>query len=248
MTSINLSRRTLLLGGALLVIETPQVRCQAGYAGCVISGPQARSRLRGTARFGYAQGQTGGSGDPHLDRALALNLHFLSSNFAVLPGFAFIDGADAYASASTELGRPDGSVYFGRQLLRQVLQLPAHADTHLAAICAHEFAHICQFKNNLITRLQAGQSTSKQVELHADYLTGAFAGLRKLQQPHFPAAVVALAQYNAGSHQEQNPDHHGTPQERGQAVVEGYRAIVERRAPFQRVVADGIDYVLGKRL
>jgi hypothetical protein len=128
-----------------------------------------------------------------------------------------------------------------------MLQQPEHPDAHIAAICAHEFGHICQYKQNTIPRLKAGYPTSKRVELHADYLAGAFAGLRKLQRASFPAAVVALAQYNVGDHQTSNPDHHGTPDERGQAVVEGFKAIYERREPFRTVFARGIDYALSIR-
>jgi hypothetical protein len=246
-----IDRRTVLLGGALHVLYVSCAHSQDIYNGCLITDRQSRSKLRSSTSFGYSGGQTvGSSGDRDLDRALAQTLAFLSDSFSVLPGFAFLDdakGPNAYASTSKALGRTDGSVLFGLRLLRNTLRQPEHPDVHIAAICAHEFGHICQYKHNVIARLKAGSTTVKRVELHADYLAGAFAGLRKLRRGSFPAAVVALAQYNVGDHQTSNPQHHGTPAERGQAVVEGFKAIYERREPFGTAFRKGIDYALSVR-
>lgn len=243
-----IDRRTVVLGGTLQILNVCCAHSQNNYSGCIISDSEARSNLQGSETFGYSAGATSGSsGDRDLDLALAHTLTFISDKFSVLPGFAFLDdvkGPNAYASTSTALGRADGTVLFGIRLLQKMLQQPEHPDAHIAAICAHEFGHICQYKHNAIPRLKQNYPTNKRVELHADFLAGAFAGLRKLQRSSFPAAVVALAQFNAGDHQIGHPDHHGTHEERGQAVVEGFKATYERRESFDQVFNTGIEYAL----
>jgi hypothetical protein len=241
-----LNRRMVILGGVLQIVSIPSAFCQDRYFGCLISNQQTQSQLRGATQFGYSSDATmGSSGDKNLDLALAHSLAYLSDSFSVLPGFAFLDdvsGPNAYASLSNALGRADGSVMLGIRLLNKLLQEPEAPDAQIAAVCAHEFGHICQFKHNVISILEKGYRTAKRVELHADYLAGAFAGLRRLQKSDFPAAVVALAQFNVGDHQKDHPDHHGTPEERGQAVVQGYKATFERREDFITTFWKGVEY------
>jgi hypothetical protein len=243
-------RREMLLGGALqlvfLAVGGATCACAAAeqMRGCRMPHDRVATSLRGARRLSFkAEDHSNTSGDRDLDRALAQTLAYISDQFDVLPGFAFLqDGAapNAYASTSQVLGRKDGSVLFGLKLLERTLKLPEHPDAHVAAICAHEFGHICQFKLGVIDKLEKGFSTGKRVELHADYLAGFYAGLRRRERRDFPAAVVALAQYNLGDDAINDPDHHGTPDERGRAVVEGYKASFERGDGFGAAFDKGV--------
>ena len=133
---------------------------------------------------------------------------------------------------------------FGLKLLADTLKMPEAPDAQVAAICAHEFGHICQFKAGVTEKLEKGFTTSKRVELHADYIAGFYAGLRRRERREFPAAVVALAQYNLGDDAITHPDHHGTQEERGRAVVEGYKAAFERGESFQQAFARGVTWAM----
>ena len=61
----------------------------------------------------------------------------------------------------------------------------------MATVCAHEFGHILQYQKGLIRPLQGWDSTNRRIELHADFLAGYFAGIRKGKRPSFPAVVFA---------------------------------------------------------
>ncbi len=249
------TRREVVLAGALQLAFLPGLGCSLACAaatqtrGCLMPQTQVQASLRGARRLAFKADETSTtSGDRDFDRALAQTLAYLSDQFDVLPGFAFLQDAgspNAYASTSQALGRKDGSVMFGLKLLERTLKLPEHPDAHVAAICAHEFGHICQFKLNVVARLEKGFSTGKRVELHADYLAGFYAGLRRRERRDFPAAVVALAQYNLGDDATNEPDHHGTPDERGRAVVEGYKAAFERGESFKAAFEKGVAYAVG---
>jgi hypothetical protein len=166
------------------------------------------------------------SGDRNFDYALAQTLSKISSVFDVLPGFAYYDdydGKNAYATTAVRLNRADGTVLFGQGLLADLRASPDHPEIAVTAVCAHEFAHVFQYKHNLMDGLLAGQSTVKRVELQADFLAGYFAGIRKKERPAYAAAVVAATQSKFGDDAIDNRGHHGTNQERGVAVVAGFK-------------------------
>lgn len=241
------TRREMLLGGALqLVFTTTGGACAhaAQTRGCIMPSGRAAGAMRGARRLAFKTDETASSsGDRDFDRALAHTLAFISDRFDVLPGFAFLqDGTapNAYATEAKLLSRDDGSVLFGLKLLSDTLKSQEHPDAQVAAICAHEFGHICQFKSGVIDRLEKGFSTGKRVELHADYLAGFYAGLRRRERRDFPAAVIALAQFNLGDDAINAPDHHGTQAERGAAVVEGYKSAFERGESFKDAFEKGV--------
>jgi hypothetical protein len=186
------------------------------------------------------------SGNRDFDYALAHTLSRLTDTFGVLPGFAYFDdvrGANAYATSARKLARADGSVLFGKRLFMRVMNSPEHPDVALTAICAHEFAHILQYKTGINKRLRAGQPTVKRLELHADYLAGYFAGVRKLQKADYPAAVFAATQHAFGDNRTDNPHHHGTHDERAAAVVRGFEVAYRERRRFSDAVQIGVNYV-----
>jgi hypothetical protein len=173
------------------------------------------------------------SGDRDFDMALAHTLAMLSDAFSVLPGFAYYDdheGANAFATHEVRLRNADGTVLFGQRMLKQLLATGESPEVAVAAVCAHEFGHILQFQRNLDRIVGAGQATVKRVELQADFFAGYFAGLRKRERPEFPAAVFALTQSGMGDIKVNDPQHHGTHEERGRAIERGFQtAFVDQR-------------------
>jgi hypothetical protein len=165
------------------------------------------------------------SGDPDFDWALAQTLANMSDVFEVAPGFAYYadtDGYNAYATPRARLNGADGTILFGQGLLARLLSGLEHPDVAVAAVCAHEFGHILQYKTGLIDIVGAGQPTVKRIELQADFFAGYFAGLRKRERPNFPAAVFAMTQESFGDNMVDHPSHHGTPDERAAAIVAGF--------------------------
>jgi hypothetical protein len=133
---------------------------------------------------------------------------------------------------------------FGLTYLRYCLAAPESPDAVVGAVCAHEFGHILQFKRGLRGhRVFAGQPTVKRLELHADYLCGYFAGMRKLQKPDFQAAVFATSRYAVGDTYFARRDHHGTPDERAAAAVRGFEVAYRERRRLDEAVQIGINYV-----
>jgi hypothetical protein len=189
----------------------------------------------------------GSSGDREFDYALAQTLSRITDTFRVLPGFAFFDDFDApnaFANPTPRLGRADGTVLFGLRCLRHTLAAPESPDAAVAAVCAHEFGHILQYKHNLRRTLLAGQSTTKRLELHADYLAGYYAGVCKLKRSDYPAAVFATFQYSVGDYNTNSPKHHGFPDERAAAVVRGFEVAYRQRRNLGEAVQIGVNYVM----
>jgi hypothetical protein len=167
-----------------------------------------------------------------------------------LPGFAFFNepgSPNAFASRVRKLGRSDGSILFGRKLFREILSRRERPEIGIVCVCAHEFGHIAQYKYDVYDRLVGVDRRVKRLELHADFLSGYFAGLRKIQRPDFPAATFALTQFGFGDYTD-DVDHHGTPDERGAAVVAGYRAAYEEKLKFGYALESGIRYVSQVRM
>jgi hypothetical protein len=186
------------------------------------------------------------SGDKDFDRALAETLHRISVCLNVTPSFAYYDdydGPNAFASAKKRVAGTDGTVLFGQRFLKKLLASPEAPDATVAGVCAHEFGHILQYKLGLDKDLSEGQPTVKRVELNADFFAGYFAGVRKRESPKFNAAVIALTQFNSGDNMLKNPAHHGTPEERGKAIVKGYQTGYDDRKPLLDAIKIGVEYV-----
>lgn len=187
------------------------------------------------------------SGDPHFDFALAHTLSMLVDTFQVLPGFRYFEeegSPNALATSVPLFERPDGAVLFGIKLLDRFHTRSAAPTVAVATVCAHEFAHILQYKRGLTRRLNAGQPTVKRSELQADYLAGYFTGLRKLARKEYPAAEAALTQFNFGDTAFHHPDHHGTHEERGAAVQRGFNDSYRLGKNLEQVVEDSTRYVM----
>jgi len=234
------------LGG--LDAQTVQRRAH----GCMLTAEEAQPLLNtATEQRLYETGNEPmilTSGDKDFDFALAQTLAKISDAFAVLPGFAYYDDDDdapnAFATSYVRLHNADGTVLFGKQLLKRLLAKPESPDAAVAAVCAHEFGHILQYKRKLLSRVnEGGQPTKKRAELQADFFAGFFAGLRKRERSDFPAAVFALTQYSYGDNELNSPEHHGTPEERGAAISRGFDASYRERLSLSDAIEASVDYV-----
>jgi hypothetical protein len=248
-----LNRREAVLGGALTLIWHSCACAQSAPRhhglGCMLDMEDAEAFFAtATAAQTFEKAErklVASTGDRDFDYALAQTLSRLSDVFSVLPGFCFYDdydGQNAFATPATKLRRADGSVLFGKRFFLAAMSKPEGPEVVVSAICAHEFGHIVQFKHKLMGRLNQGRQDVKRSELHADFLSGYFAGTRKLQKPDYPAAVFATTSY-AGGDTLSGPKHHGTREERAAAAVRGFEAAYKERRSFVEALQISVNYV-----
>lgn len=252
-----MNRREFAVGGALTVIFCSNFGCPcsaqtaqiSNKRGCYISDSDFDIALSTVASEGAFFGDDKiipKSGDADFDAALALTLFKVSELFEVSPGFAYYDdseGMNAYASPKVRMNGADGTVLFGTQLFRMLRSQNDNPDLAIAAVCAHEFGHIIQFKHDLFDKVRAGQPTVKRPELQADFFAGYFAGARKRQKPDFPAAVFAATQYRFGDDHVDDSGHHGTSDERASAVIAGFEASFHQNKNIGDAIVESMNYV-----
>lgn len=187
------------------------------------------------------------SGNHDFDMALAESLADLSNTFDVVPGFAYYDdtsdGYQAFANPDDKrLQRQSGTVLFGKRLLAKLLA-QEDGDVAVLGVCAHEFAHIVQFKKNLQPSLMLPGDRVKLIELHADYLAGYYGAVRKKKNKNFPVVQFAVLAHSLGDFNN-DAQHHGTPRERDAAIQEGFSAYHDGNLSFDDAVIAGKNYVL----
>ena len=252
-----IGRREFALGGLISIVFGASPCCTAhaqprvhATRGCWIADDDIDSIYPdGTDTRLYINGNEPmipRSGDRDFDYALAQTLGKCSTYLNAAPGFAYyddFDGLNAYATPKVRLNGADGTVLFGQGLLQKLMKSQDHPDLSVAAVCAHEFGHILQFKLNLFERVKAGQPTVKRPELQADFFSGYFSGLRKKEKPDFPAAVFAMTQYSFGDNMINSPNHHGTPDERAAAIVRGFEAGYRENKNLNDAIQTSINYV-----
>ena len=255
-----LQRRTALIGGPLSILSSIGCPCTAktkqnrhnDIYGCMLpdkevqaffkTAPDTRMFITGD------EPMIPWSGDKDFDLALAQTLSLISDVFQVTPGFAYYDdydGLNAYATARTRLNGASGTVLFGKGMLELLRGGQENRDVSVAAVCAHEFGHILQFRHGLTNQLQSGQSTTKRAELQADFFAGYFAGVRKHQKPSFPAAVFAMTFYKFGDTNFNKPSHHGTSDERAAALSYGFQTSFNDKKSLPEAIDISTKYVMG---
>ncbi len=240
---MNLNRRKFLqnffLSAALLLL-TVDVFADSGEL------PEYCSLQGGLTANGVELLRT--SGNPDLDRSISLELSHVAKSLKVFPGFGFYDDADgpnAFAIDDSVIPNTQGTVIFGKQLLSDELTKRSSGGLAIAGIIAHEFAHIYQYQSGLDRVLGRLQKTNKLIELHADYLAGYYLGLKRLTNSENDIKVFLDALYLRGDTHFNSPTHHGTPFERKQVMLEGYKIGLTNNTDVHQVAEMGMELVKG---
>ena len=231
-----------------------------GGGGCSLTVAEYETIVAPTASdFAFAardiglSGESGTSGDRNFDQALAITLMKLSKTFGVLPSFSFFEedrGINAFfIPVKRTPGRPDGAVAYGRKLLKWQTSDGVPNVGRVVGVCAHEFGHALQHKRGTIDKLKSMSNGSAfRNELHADFLAGYFAGIRKLEKPDFPAAEIAYGQFTVGDDQFDSKGHHGTPEQRGEAARQGFKQAYESKVSLDEAFETGFRYAKAQKL
>ncbi|HNP84039.1 MAG TPA: hypothetical protein PKN47_21440 [Nitrospira sp.] len=181
------------------------------------------------------------TGKKNLDRALISEMRNILQVMPVNPGIRIIDdleGPNAFAIDRTLLRGTRGTVLFGIKLITSEL-VAKHGGYAVAGIAAHECAHVYQFFSNVGQQL-VQQRSAKRMELHADFLAGFYLGTDKTDEKKI--RVFARSLYGKGDFDFNNPAHHGTPDERVNAMMRGYELALSGRS-FEDASREGVNYV-----
>jgi hypothetical protein len=164
------------------------------------------------------------SGNPNLDKILNQEYLFLTQKFLVSPDiFYFVDGNSPNAFAhpgTTNNLAPDGHIAIGFNLIvSECRNSYSGTCSAIAIIMAHEFAHIVDMKYG------SGLTSSKHKELFADYLAGVYMFYRSQQFKTVFVQEAAMSFFNKGDYEFNSQQHHGTPQQRYAALMEGFNKV-----------------------
>jgi hypothetical protein len=155
----------------------------------------------------------GTSGNAYIDAMTIRELTFMNSRYLVYPVLFFYDGDNALSTkVRYSSNGPDGTIAFGFQLFnREIIRDATGAS--ISIIIAHEFGHIAQFKFGGFRNM-----SNKRKELFADYLAGVYLRARGgLNIESVFSAFESMGDSDFGS-----ADHHGTSQERTDALRQGW--------------------------
>jgi predicted metalloprotease len=115
-----------------------------------------------------------------------------------------------------------GTVLFGLRLLGGEIQTHALGGNSVIAIMAHEWGHILQFSNGV-------SGGGKGPELSADCMAGWWLGLKATKGvAHLDVNSVARTLFEKGDYNFNSRLHHGTPQERVNALAYGFALATQR--------------------
>ena len=203
--------------------------------GCALSGNAANAFGRNGIRLLPSSGHRG------VDHANHGEQRYLSSYIGnYRPSLAYLDdaqGKNAFATPRDVTGRgsPHGAVLMGVRLMRDLLNRPGAKTEYsnawsVAAVLAHEWAHIAQFARGVRTR----DGRVVGMELMADSISGWYLA-KKLQLvgrtlgPVYVQKIgagdqtaAARAVYSMGDTNFTSPHHHGTNEQRLRAFAAGH--------------------------
>lgn len=169
----------------------------------------------------------------------------ISRHFEVVPGFSFYDDEDspnAVAIDKAVIRTTKGTVAFGRRLLREQLAIDSQGIS-VAAISAHEFAHIFQYQSGFFERIERAYPRHI-IELQADFLAGVY--LRHFEQDRRNLSLqgVGRAWEEMGETRFTKQSTHGTTAMRLDSIQAGYfwrRDHSDER--LYRAASAGLDHV-----
>lgn len=155
-------------------------------------------------------------GDPSVDAGFSSEITYQSGFWGGVPAtvYAFNECSPQNKNA---MSFPGGTIVFGQYLAYDLLTQFGSA-LPIAGVLAHEWGHQVQFDYGWQNR---SASTARPTELEADAFSGYYMGLAKQfawsQINSYFAAVASFGDYNFN-----DPQHHGTPQERLAAARLGF--------------------------
>lgn len=179
-------------------------------------------------------------------KAHAFN-EMLKSVYNLSPGLAFIDDTsspNAFATSENLLPTSKhGTILLGIKIINlEFNKGPGTWEGAVALIHAHEFGHIAQFNHSYL-------GPTPVMELQADALAGCaianalilerinlsqlnyLQALQLTQQRHLELSHASNSLFQMGSYDFNNPNFHGTPNQRVRAFMEGFKFITQRTSP-----------------
>jgi len=179
--------------------------------------------LNASSKYFAPEAISSTSGNVELDRVIRSEYYILSQTFQLQTDFYF--GGDSYGAgqaffqSTNQCSSPGcvGLVVVGRYLLAEQLQ-KKYGLEKVKAILAHEFGHAIQSKMGW-----HGNGYAKWKELHADFMAGFYMAQKAYITEELLGSFIQEF-YDRGDFEFYNPDHHGTPNERGCAFREGFGA------------------------
>jgi hypothetical protein len=238
---MNSNRRKFLKHSALF---TAALLCSRHVCAGTKNLPKACSLRGGLTANGIELLTTSGNSD--LDRSISLELSHVAETFNVLPGFGFYDDSDspnAFALDEDLIVNTKGTVIFGKQLLSDELAQQSWGGLAVAGFIAHEFGHIFQYQSKFYSLLTQAQSTDRLLELHADFLAGYYLGLKRLRSGEMDIKAFLDSLYLMGDTDFNSPEHHGTPIEREQVMLAGYKIGLTNNNNIQQVAEMGMNLI-----
>jgi hypothetical protein len=188
---------------------------------------------------------TNSTGRADLDAAIIFETKRIRSFFSVHPGVRILDdrqSPNAFAVHDRLLRNTDGTVLLGSNLIRSELISNNLGGIAVGGIIAHECAHILQFNTDLYDTLMASQSTARCLELHADFMAGFYFGVRAASKD-LDVKPFAKSLFSKGDWAFNEPNHHGTPQEREDAMYAGFDLGKTSDATLVQAAAQGVRHV-----
>ncbi|WP_068545910.1 hypothetical protein [Thalassotalea crassostreae] len=186
--------------------------------GCALKGAES-SEFRDQIKI------VNSSGNSDVDRMMRFETNVMRDFIGVNPKFAFFDDGsspNAFATPEKLLGGGDGTVIFGKNLLWDQVNKRgkniAQWSTAIVGIMAHEWAHIKQFKMGI-------NVDGKQQELHSDFVAGWLLAIKASGGRSFNIKALANSLYEIGDENFNSPNHHGTPNERVNAMWAGWNQV-----------------------
>lgn len=158
------------------------------------------------------------TGNDELDNLLLVQKNELESFFGVninlFYGTELAQSGNAFFSPLCSSFNCNGQIVLGKYLMGE-LSNKSDSYTRLVSVFAHEFAHAVQHKFGW-------SGNSKWRELHADYLAGYYIAMIKTVSES--EVISTFNEFSSlGNFDFNNPDFHGTPEERGCAFLEGFK-------------------------
>jgi len=139
---------------------------------------------------------------------------FFGLNVNLLFGTELNYQGNAFFSPNCNSLNCTGRIVMGKWLMNECKN-KSDSYVRIISIMTHEFAHAMQHK-------YGWSGNSKYRELHADYLSGYYIGnLKSVSESEVKSSIQEF--YSQGDFLFNDPGHHGTPEERGCAFLQGFK-------------------------